>query len=213
MDAAARLARLASARLYLILEASPGGRDAVPIVEAALRGGVDLVQLREKVLPDGELVAVARRLAATCSRAGALFVLNDRPDLAADCGADGVHVGQDDVAPAEARRLAGPGRFVGLSTHSLGQIAAAHQVGVDYLGVGPVWETATKPGRPAVGLELVVEAAASARLPWFAIGGIDLANLAQVREAGATRLAVVRAICDAADPEAAARAFRSALPA
>lgn len=213
MDVAARPAHLAGARLYLILEARPGGRDAVPIVEAALRGGVDLVQLREKLLPDGELVAVARRLAAACDRAGALFVLNDRPDLAADCDADGVHVGQDDVAPAEARRLAGAGRFVGLSTHSPAQIAAAHAAGVDYIGVGPVWETATKPGRPAVGLELVAEAARSARLPWFAIGGIDLANLAQVREAGATRLAVVRAIRDAADPEAAARAFRSALPA
>ena len=213
MDVAARPAHLAGARLYLILEARPGGRDAVPIVEAALRGGVDLVQLREKLLPDGELVAVARRLAAACDRAGALFVLNDRPDLAADCDADGVHVGQDDVAPAEALRLAGAGRFVGLSTHSPAQIAAAHAAGVDYIGVGPVWETATKPGRPAVGLELVAEAARSARLTWFAIGGIDLANLARVREAGATRLAVVRAIRDAADPEAAARAFRSALPA
>ena len=213
MDAAARPARLAGARLYLILEASPGGRDAVPIVEAALRGGVDLVQLREKTLPDGELVAVARRLAAACGRAGALFVLNDRPDLAAACEADGVHVGQDDVAPAEARRLAGAGRFVGLSTHSPAQIAAAHDAGVDYIGVGPVWETATKPGRPAVGLELVAEAARSARLPWFAIGGIDLANVAQLREAGATRLAVVRAIRDTADPEVAARSFRSALPA
>lgn len=213
MDSADRLERLGGARLYLILEASPGGRDAVPIVEAALRGGVDVVQLREKELPDGEIVAVARRIAAACNRAGALFVLNDRPDLAADCGADGVHVGQDDVPPSEARRLAGAGRFVGLSTHSLAQIAAAHHSGVDYIGVGPVWETATKPGRPAVGLELVVEAASSARLPWFAIGGIDLANLARVREAGARRVAVVRAIRDAADPEAAARTFRSALPA
>ena len=213
MDAAARLERLGGARLYLILEARPDGRDAVPIVEAALRGGVDIVQLREKELPDGELVAVARRLAAACNRAGALFVLNDRPDLAAACNADGVHVGQDDVPPAEARRLAGAGRFVGLSTHSSAQVAAAHAADVDYIGVGPVWETATKPGRSAVGLELVAEAARSARLPWFAIGGIDLANLAQAREAGATRLAVVRAIRDATDPEAAARAFRSALPA
>ena len=213
MDAAARLVRLGGARLYLILDASPGGRDAVPIVEAALRGGVAVVQLREKELPDGELVAVARRLAAVCDRAGALFVLNDRPDLVAACNADGVHVGQDDVAPAEARRLAGAGRLVGLSTHSPGQIAAAHHAGVDYIGVGPVWETATKPGRPAVGIELVVEAAATARLPWFAIGGIDLTNVAKVREAGATRLAVVRAIRDAADPKAAARAFRDALPA
>lgn len=213
MDAEARVARLAAARLYLILEAEPDGRDALPIVEAALRGGVDVVQLREKQLEDAAVVAAARRLAGACARSGALFVLNDRPDLAADAHADGVHVGQDDTPVAEARRLAGPGRLVGLSTHSPAQIAAANASGADYIGVGPVWETATKPGRAAVGLELVAEAARSARLPWFAIGGIDLGNVGQVQAVGARRLAVVRAIRDAADPEAAARAFLAFLPA
>ena len=205
MDASARAARLATARLYLILEAAPGGRDAVPIVEAALRGGVDLVQLREKHLDDVAIVAAGRRIAAACARAGALFVLNDRPDLAADAHADGIHVGQDDLPVAEARRLAGPGVFVGLSTHSPAQIAAANDSGADYIGVGPIWETATKPGRAAVGLELVGVAARAARLPWFAIGGIDLANAHEVVAAGATRIAIVRAIRDAADSEAAAR--------
>lgn len=212
MDAERRLSRLAAARLYLILEAAPGGRDALPIVEAALRGGVDIVQLREKALPDAGIVTVARRLAAACDRAGALFVLNDRPDLAADSHADGVHVGQDDAPVAEARRVAGAGRLVGLSTHSPAQIEAANASGADYIGVGPVWETATKPGRQAVGLELVAEAARSAQLPWFAIGGIDLGNAARATAAGATRIAVVRAIRDASDPEAAARAFRALLP-
>jgi thiamine-phosphate pyrophosphorylase len=212
MDAAARPGRLATARLYLILEAEPGGRDALPVVEAALRGGVDIVQLREKHLDDAGIVAAARRLAAACDRAGALFVLNDRPDLAEACQADGVHVGQDDTPVAEAQRLAGPGRLVGLSTHSPAQVDAAQASGADYIGVGPVWETATKPGRPAVGLELVAHAATASALPWFAIGGIDLGNAAAVRAAGASRLAVVRAIRDAADPAAAARGFLGHLP-
>lgn len=221
MERSTRLARLAAARLYLILEAAPGGRDPVPIVEAALRGGVDIVQLREKAAPDAEIIAAARRIAAACERAGALFVLNDRPDIAADCAADGVHVGQDDTPVAEARALAGEGRFVGLSTHSPAQIGAAHAPAPgdparpDYIGVGPVWETATKPGRAAVGLQLVRFAATSggATLPWFAIGGIDLGNAGEVAAAGATRMAVVRAIRDAADPEGAARGFRAHLPA
>ena len=203
-------AHLTERRLYLCTSDRP---DLEKFIASCIRGGVDIVQLRDKELDARPLLERARLALRVCRGLGVPFILNDRPDLALEVGADGVHVGQDDVAPAEARRLAGAGRFVGLSTHSPAQIAAAHAAGVDYIGVGPVWETATKPGRPAVGLELVAEAARSARLPWFAIGGIDLANLAQVREAGATRLAVVRAIRDAADPEAAARAFRSALPA
>jgi thiamine-phosphate pyrophosphorylase len=209
VDASARNERLERACLYLILETWPGGRDALPIVEGALRGGVDVVQLREKDLSDGEIVAAGRRLAAACARAGALFVLNDRPDLAAACDADGVHVGQDDAPVDEARRLAGAGRLVGLSTHSPEQIDAAS--GVDYIGVGPIWETSTKPGRPAVGLDLVAYAATATRLPWFAIGGVDATNVEAVRRAGATRVAVVRAIRDAGDPEVAARDLRHLL--
>ena len=194
------------ARLYLVLD----GRDPEPVLTAALDNGVDLVQLRDKELGDDELVETARTFRRVADEHGALFVLNDRPDLVAACHADGVHVGQEDTPVAEARRIIGPGKLIGLSTHSPEQIAAAE--GVDYISVGPVWETPTKPGRPAVGLALVAEAARIARVPFFAIGGIDESNVNEVVAAGATRIAVVRAIRDAADPGAAARALRSALP-
>jgi thiamine-phosphate pyrophosphorylase len=194
------------ARLYLVLD----GRNPEPVLAAALASGVDLVQLRDKELGDDELVETARIFRRAADEHGALFVLNDRPDLVAACCADGVHVGQEDTPVAEARRIVGPGKLIGLSTHSPEQIAAAE--GVDYISVGPVWETPTKPGRPAVGLELVAEAARTARFPFFAIGGIDESNVNEVVAAGATRIAVVRAIRDAADPGAAAWALRSALP-
>jgi thiamine-phosphate pyrophosphorylase len=194
------------ARLYLVLD----GRDPEPVLAAALASGVDLVQLRDKELGDDALVETARIFRRVADEHGALFVLNDRPDLVAACRADGVHVGQEDTAVAEARRIVGPGKLIGLSTHSPEQIAAAE--GVDYISVGPVWATPTKPGRPAVGLELLAEAARTAPVPFFAIGGIDESNVNEVVAAGATRIAVVRAIRDAADPGAAARALRSALP-
>jgi thiamine-phosphate pyrophosphorylase len=196
---------ISAARLYLVCDDRP---DA--FLERALRGGVDLVQLRLKDATDGEIVGVARRYRALCSPRGVPLILNDRPDLVAEAGADGVHVGQDDVPVAQARELVGPERVVGLSTHSPAQIdAAAAEPEVDYIGVGPVHSTPTKPGRPAVGLDLVRYAAVNAGTPFFAIGGIDAGNVAEVRAAGATRIAVVRAITDAADPEAAARALRS----
>ena len=198
---------LARARLYFVTDAIPADR-----LEAALAGGVDVVQLRLKDASDAEVVGAARAFRDACDRHGALFLLNDRPDLVAACGADGVHVGQDDLPPAGARAVVGAGRILGLSTHSEEQLASAVDAPVDYVAVGPVFETPTKPGRPAVGLELVRAAAATARLPWFAIGGIDLANAAAVVAAGAERLAVVRAIRDADDPEAAARALRAVLP-
>lgn len=199
---------LAGARLYFVTDALPAER-----LEAALAGGVDVVQLRLKEAADEEIVAAGRVFREACDRHGALFVLNDRPDLVEACGADGVHVGQEDVPPAEARAVVGPERIVGLSTHSEQQLAAAMGEPVDYVAVGPVFETPTKPGRPAVGLELVRTAAATARLPWFAIGGIDVENAADVVAAGAERVAVVRAIRDAEDPAAAARALRALLPA
>jgi thiamine-phosphate pyrophosphorylase len=196
---------ISAARLYLVCDARP---DA--FLEQALRGGVDLVQLRLKDATDGEIVGAARRYRAVCAAHGVPLILNDRPDLVAEAGADGVHVGQDDMPVAQARRLVGPDRVVGLSTHSPAQIdAAAAEPEVDYIGVGPVHSTPTKPGRPAVGLDLVRYAAVNAVTPFFAIGGIDAGNAADVRAAGATRIAVVRAITDAADPEAAARALRS----
>ncbi len=146
---------------------------------------------------------------AACDAHGALFVLNDRPDLAAAADADGVHVGQDDVPVADARATVGEERIVGLSTHSPAQIDAA--TGADYIACGPVHATPTKPGRPAAGLGVVAHAAAHARVPWFAIGGIDATCLAEVVTAGARRIIVVRALTHAADPEAAARALRAGL--
>jgi thiamine-phosphate pyrophosphorylase len=200
---------ISTARLYLVCDARPDD-----FLERALRGGVDLVQLRIKDATDAEIVGVARRYRAVCASHGVPLILNDRPDLVADAGADGVHVGQDDVRVAQARALVGPDRVVGLSTHSPAQIdAAAAEPEIDYIGVGPVHSTPTKPGRPAVGLDLVRYAAVNAATPFFAIGGIDAGNVAAVREAGAMRIAVVRAIADAADPEAAARALRASIEA
>jgi thiamine-phosphate pyrophosphorylase len=189
-------------RLYLITPARP---DLEEFLEAAIRGGVDLVQLRDKELPDGRLLAALRGTRHVTRRLGVPLVVNDRPDLAVLAEADAVHVGQEDLPVAEARRF---GVAVGLSTHTAAEVDAAD---ADYVGVGPVFETPTKAGRRPVGLELVRHAAAHARVPWFAIGGIDRTNVAEVVGAGATRIAVVRAIGDAGDPEAAARELRAAL--
>src|SRR4051812_9190159 len=203
-----RRARLSAAPLYLVIEAAPA-RDVVP---AALAGGVDVVQLRDKHADDEEVVAASLELRRLCDERGALLILNDRSDLALACRADGVHVGQDDDPVAEVRAAVGPDLVIGLSTHSPEQVAAAERVAaVDYLGVGPVWPTDTKPGLEPVGLELVRHAAAHVRKPWFAIGGIDDVRAVEVTAAGARRIAVVRAIRDADDPGAEAAALRTAL--
>jgi thiamine-phosphate pyrophosphorylase len=192
-----------TARLYLVCPARPRAW-----IAAAVRGGVDLIQLRDKALDDDGLVQAS----AAFRGHDALFILNDRPDLVEACGADGVHVGQDDDTPASARALVGPDRIVGRSTHAPDQAAAADaDPDVDYLAVGPVHETPTKPGRPAAGLHYVAHAASSVAKPWFAIGGLDAGNVHEVIERGATRIVVVRAITEADDPEAAARALREAL--
>jgi thiamine-phosphate pyrophosphorylase len=177
---------------------------------------VDIVQMREKGgRTDEELVALAEPFRRAAGEHGALFVLNDRPELVKACGADGVHVGQEDVPVAEARRVAGPGALVGLSTHSPQQIeaacAATGTARPDQLSVGPVWETPTKEGRAATGLGLLEFASREATIPWFAIGGIGPDNLADVVRAGASRVVVVRAIRDADDPGGAARALKRAL--
>jgi thiamine-phosphate pyrophosphorylase len=199
--------RIASARLYLVCDARPRA-----FLDAALRGGVDLIQLRDKALDDDGIVAAARDFRAAADAAGALFILNDRPDLVDACGADGVHVGQDDAEVAVARAAVGPERIVGGSTHTPEQGAEADaDPDVDYFAVGPVHATPTKPGRVPAGLEYVSWAAAHALTPWFAIGGIDAGNLREVAVHGAHRIVVVRAITEAADPEAAARALRAAL--
>jgi thiamine-phosphate pyrophosphorylase len=180
-------------------------------LDAALGAGVQIVQLRMKGASDEPILATAARVARACAIHGALFILNDRPDLAARAGADGVHVGQDDVPVSEARAVLGEHGIVGLSTHSPDQIEAAAGLGVDYIGVGPVHATPTKPGRPAVGLDLVRYAAEHAPMPFFAIGGITPENLADVRAAGAARVAVVRALTQARDAAAVTRRLRRAL--
>jgi thiamine-phosphate pyrophosphorylase len=197
------------ARLYLVCPAIAPAR-----LQAALDGGVDVVQLRMKDAPDDVVLREAAWMRELCTAAEVPFLVNDRPDLARRAGADGVHVGQDDVSVARARAELGPGGLVGLSTHAPAQLAAAAAARPDYVAVGPVHATPTKPGRPAAGLDYVRHAAAHAPpgLPWFAIGGIDPATIAAVVEAGARRVVVVRAITEAADPAAAAAALRAALP-
>jgi thiamine-phosphate pyrophosphorylase len=189
-------------RLYLV---TPARRDLADFLEAAIRGGVDLVQIREKTLPDGELLSALTVARGVTREHEIPLVVNDRPDLAVLAEADAVHVGQDDLPVAAARSF---GLAVGLSTHAPAEVDAAD---ADYIGVGPVHETPTKAGRPGVGLDLVRHAAEHARVPWFAIGGVDRTNVEAVVAAGATRIAVVRAITEAADPEAAARELRAAL--
>jgi len=199
--------RLDTARLYLVCDARP-----LDWLRAALRGGVDLIQLRDRSLDDAGLIAAAVAFRTAADEAGALFILNDRPDLVEACRADGVHVGQDDATPAEARRAVGPDRIVGRSTHAPEQADAAQaDPDVDYLAVGPVHETPTKPGRPAAGLDYVAYAARTVTKPWFAIGGLDTGNVDAVLASGAQRIVVVRAIAAAADPEAAARALEQRL--
>jgi thiamine-phosphate pyrophosphorylase len=208
-----RRARLAAARLYLVCGADPDGRELPDLLRGAIAGGVDVVQLREKHLPDDQLTAVADAARALCERLGALFIVNDRPWVAGDAGADGVHVGQEDLPAAEVRELLGPEMLIGVSTHSPAQIDAIDASVVDYIGVGPIHETPTKPGRAAVGLELIRYAAAHAPVPFFAIGGLDAGNLDEALDAGARRVCVLRAIAGAADHELAARALRERLDA
>jgi thiamine-phosphate pyrophosphorylase len=200
--------RLSRSHLYLVLEARPHGEDPQPLLDAALRGGVDIVQLRDKGLEDEALIAAAEPFRAACDEHGALFVLNDRPDLVEACGADGVHVGRGDTPVGEARALVGPDRLIGLSASTvdeLGDIA-----GADYVGV-TAFATPTKEDAVAGGLELLRVAAQTLTVPWFAIGGIELSNVAEVAAAGAPGVAVIRAIRDAEEPEAAARELRAAL--
>ncbi len=207
-----RRERLRTARLYLCCDARPHGEDPEALLRAALGGGVDIVQLREKELGRAAIERAAdtyRRVADTFS---ALFIVNDDPELAHACDADGVHVGAVDEV-ATARELLGSEAIIGVSTHSPEQIAAANEAAVDYIAVGPIWETPTKPGRPAVGLELVEHAAAESRHPFFAIGGVSPLNAEEVVRAGARRLCVVRAINDAPNPEVAAEALRRAFSA
>jgi thiamine-phosphate pyrophosphorylase len=207
-----RAHRLAQARLYLVCGAQPGGGEPEPFLRAALAGGVDIVQLREKGASEDELLAASARFRSCCDEHGALFILNDHPDLARAAGADGTHIGQDDQPLEQARELAGDDLLVGVSSHTPAQVDAARDGGADYIGVGPVHATPTKPDQPAVGFGLIEYAAAHEHVvPFFAIGGIDRLTLAAVIAAGARRIAVVRAIVEADDPGAAARELRRGL--
>jgi thiamine-phosphate pyrophosphorylase len=210
-----RRERLRTARLYFVCDAHPRGEDPEALLHAALSGGADIVQLREKSLPRRETELAGLTFRRLCDTFSALFVVNDDPDLARACKADGVHLGQEDMSVTEARAVLGPDVIIGLSTHSKEQIAAAGGASssVDYISVGPIWETPTKEGRPGVGLELISHAAEQAPRPFFAIGGIDAANAEQVVGAGARRLCVVRAIRDAEDPAAVAAELRRAFAA
>jgi thiamine-phosphate pyrophosphorylase len=202
-----RRQRLRDARLYFVAD-----RDGMQhALEAALAGGADLFQLRDKDASDDELLAAAETAREKCRAAGALFLINDRPDLAVACDADGVHVGQDDTPVGRTREIVGPDAIVGLSTHSMKQAQAGCRSGADYIAVGPVHATPTKEGRPAIGVEPIKYAAAHVNVPWFAIGGIDTKTVGDVVRAGARRIVVVRALTDADDPEAVARALRTSL--
>ncbi len=211
-DGPLRRERLRTARLYFVCDARPP-TDLEALLRAALTGGADLVQLREKELGRAEIERAAETVRRVADTFRALFIVNDDPDLARSCDADGVHLGQDDGSVQAARELLGPDAVIGLSTHSEEQIAASAERPVDYISVGPIWETPTKAGRPGVGTELIEHAAAHAPHPFFAIGGIDAGNAEQVVAAGAERLCAVRAIRDAADPAAAATELRQAFAA
>jgi thiamine-phosphate pyrophosphorylase len=220
---------LSSARLYLCTDARKDRGDFGQFVDAAFAGGVDIIQLRDKTIEAAEELELLAVLKETAERHGRLWAVNDRADIAVLSGAPVFHIGQKDLPLAAARTLLNGNAAIGLSSHAPEQVdaalaAAAGPAGLDYFCVGPVWATPTKPGRAAVGLELVKYAAAAAGpagqegqadggVPWFAIGGIDHSNVEQVVEAGARRIVVVRAITEADDPAAAAASLLAALDA
>jgi thiamine-phosphate pyrophosphorylase len=206
-----RRQRLRWARLYFVCEARPRGADPEALLNAVMAAGAGMVELRDREQPRGVIERSGRTFRRLANTYGALFIINDDPHLAVELRADGVHVGQEDMPPAEARKIVGADAIVGLSTHSRQQIEAASEEPVDYISVGPVWETPTKEGRPATGLELIRTAAGISSKPWFAIGGINTENLAEVVAAGAERLCVVRAIRDAEDPRAVTQALFEAV--
>lgn len=201
---------ITDARLYLVAPARVEAGPIADLIPELVAAGVDLFQLREKDMEAGELIRVGEPIRVACATAGIPFIVNDDAEVAAALDADGLHVGQDDL-PVETARSRLPGKIVGLSTHSTRQIDSAVPLAPDYIAVGPVFETPTKPGREAVGLDPVRHASAHVGFPWFAIGGIDARNLEAVVAAGATRIVVVRAITEARDPATAASEMRAIL--
>lgn len=209
-EARAHAGRLADRRLYLC---TPDRPDLAAFLTACIAGGVDVVQLRDKTLDARPLLARARLAGAVCRDLGVPFILNDRPDLALEAGADGVHVGQDDAPPALARRILGPDAIVGLSTHAPAELDASTGEPVDYVSAGPVSPTPTKPGRPGTGLAYLTYAASHAGRPVFVTGGVTPDTVTAMAAAGARRFVVVRWLTDSPDPESAARALRGAIDA
>jgi thiamine-phosphate pyrophosphorylase len=204
--------RIGHRRLYLCTADRP---DLAAFLARCIAGGVDLVQLRDKTLDARPLLARAEVAAAVCRDLGVPFVLNDRPDLALECGADGVHVGQDDGPPSLARRILGDDAIVGFSTHAPAELDAAAEEPADYISVGPVAATPTKLGRPGTGLEYLryatTAAAKTTSMPWFVTGGVAPDTVGPMLDAGARRFVVVRWLTEAGDPEAAARALRAVI--
>ena len=201
-------------RLYVIVDrAACGANDPADVTARAIRGGADVIQWRDKSATSRSLLETARRLLTITRPAGIPLIINDRVDVARAAQADGVHLGQDDLPLHEAREILGAGRLIGQSTHSLDQAIRAEQEGADYIGVGPIFATPTKPDYPRVGLSLIREVTSRVRVPCVCIGGIDAENAPQVAESGAQRIAVVRAVCAAADPEAAARRLKQLIAA
>ncbi|OGL05198.1 MAG: thiamine-phosphate diphosphorylase [Candidatus Rokubacteria bacterium RIFCSPLOWO2_02_FULL_71_18] len=198
--------------LYVILDrAAAHGRDLEGILDAVLAGGCRLIQLREKEWPSGRLLPLAERLVARCRQAGVTIIVNDRVDLALAAGADGVHLGQDDLPPRAARPLLRPGMILGRSTHSLAEARQARDDGADYIAVGSMFATATKPDFRLVGPELVRRIRPETTLPLIGIGGITPENAGEVIRAGADGVAVISAVCGAADPAAATHRCLSAI--
>ena len=200
-------------RLYLVTDrARTGGRPLLEVVEAALRGGVDAVQLREKDVPGGALFDLGRELRRQCTRYGARLIVNDRIDVALAVGADGVHLPVDSFSPGDARTLVGPTRLIGVSTHSIEQAQRAAAGGADFVVFGPIFDTPSKrPFGPPLGLEALAQAAGAVAVPVLAIGGVTAERADAARRHGAHGIAVIAAVLEAADPTAAARALRRAL--
>ncbi len=203
--------RLAAARLYVLLTGSQCVNTLDWTIAEAAAGGAGIFQFREKQMPDRELIALAHQVRKWTQKANAVFIVNDRPDIARLVGADGVHLGQDDLPPADARRILGPNALVGVSTHTLAQVRQAILDGADYLGVGPTFASTTKGFDQLAGLEFVRAAFAATTLPAFALGGIRPENIAEVVTAGANRIAVSAAIAEAEEPQAVARLLAEAL--
>ena len=203
---------LNNCRLYVIVDREVlTGRDPVVVAEAAIRGGADVIQWRDKSASDREFLKVAFALRQLTQKFQRIFIVNDRIAVAMLVQADGVHLGHEDLPVEQARALVGSSLLIGRSTHSLEEARAAQEAGADYLGVGPIFSTPTKPGYPAVGIDLIRQVAPVIKIPWVAIGGIDLKTVPLVLSAGAARVAVVRAVAGAPDPGSAAWAMKGQL--